>query len=535
MADSGAAARLVGTAKTQVDGVSGFATKTSGRFANPMILVAARPFKPTTFVNLDGYTFQRVYTIKGSPRQIALVFDNMAQAGSPNENAAGPYTLKCEVIFGSTGGGTGVPVVATFNGAVSATNPAYNTLISDPITVPGFVADGDLIVVRSFVNMAGAYLPVDVTCQPTAGTALINEGYLLGDYVGSQGAGNNANSFGGANATNGFGPSLIIGSCATDPTTLYVAGDSIPSGSGWIGVVPGTYNGPGYVNYFSQTQGVPVYNAGRSGETIATAVAKTATGGTQQRLQKARYAKNALVTYGTNDLGVSSLATIKANLLTYWSWLARMGMRVFQGTYLPKPTSSDQFQTVAGQTVTAAEADRIALNQYLRAPASAGAGNSALYDSGGALYAVLDTALSSEVNADGSSITINPNTGAISNGTGGRWIIDPTVYDSGTATSWTNSQTLNVTGKNWTVNQWWGYSLYIVSDPVTPAAVGQCQQIQANSANQIITSAFTTLPSSSATYRIIRQPTPDGVHPSPWRHMSMADALTAAKSAGLFL
>lgn len=488
----------------------------------------ARTFKPTQFSNLAGVTFQRIYKITKRTGAVRFAYVNMAPAGSPNEAAAGSYTITAaSALFGWTGSGTGVSVPITFGGGgASVTIAAYGTVISDPVTIPWFAAEGDTVAVRSYVTAAGAYVPTE-----SAVGGAYSEGYIASDLVS---AGSTANSFAGATTSAGFGPTLVIGNPGVDVAGVYGAGDSIMAGTGWVFQKPGGYYAPGFFADWATESGIPAYNAARSGETLATAVTRAQYGGSIQRQSLAPYFRNAIVEYGTNDFATRSLAQMKADYLAYWAGLAAGGQRVFQTTILPKTTSTDQWQTVANQTPTSDDAVRLPLNQWLRAPASAGAGNAAMFDAGGNLYAILDTALAMEVNADGSAITINRATGAISNGSGGRWYVDSATYDSGTATSWASAQRMNDTSKAWTVNQWWGYTLLITSDASQPTLVGQAQDIASSTATQITGNAFTATPDTGSGYRIYRRPTIDGTHPATWVHQRMRAVLDAAKVAELF-
>lgn len=220
--------------------------------------VAGRSFKSTGFVNLSGSTFQRQVTVYKATRQIRLIYQNMVQTGSPQENAVGPYTLHASVIFGyGAAGVSGVSIPVTFGGATSIAIPAYGIAISDPVTVPGFVTFPSTHVVRSLVTMSGANPPV-VTHAISGGA--FNEGYIAGDLVSS---GNVGNSFAGATQGYTFGPHLIIGNASGSTPSLYVAGDSIASATGWGGAKPASSDGWGFAVYFASQNNLPVYNARR--------------------------------------------------------------------------------------------------------------------------------------------------------------------------------------------------------------------------------------------------------------------------------
>lgn len=105
-----------------------------------------------------------------------------------------------------------------------------------------------------------------------------------------------------------------------------------------------------------------------------------------------------VMNYGTNDLqnNTSTVAQLKGWLITLWQRYANYGIIVAQQTIVPRVTGT--FTTVQGQTPMSAEANRLIINAWLRAPVSAGAGQSAMFDAGGALTAILDTASYVETN-----------------------------------------------------------------------------------------------------------------------------------------
>ena len=494
----------------------------------PLIMppAAGRAFKPTSFVNNSGVTYQRVYQLYVNASQVRFVFQNWAQTGSPEEQSPGAITIKASVIWNYTGGSTGVFVPITFSGAQLVTLNAYQTLISDPIDVGFATTIGQCFAVRTYVTTSGANLPVDVNDALPKGCGGYNEGYLSGDFTAT------VNSYGGATTTSGFGPIMVNGyDSFGDAAGAFLIGDSIPSGTGWTF---GPANGypPGYFNYFAATNNLGVYNGSRSGETLATQLVYS-NAGAQYRLSAAHGFKYAVVESGTNDIAAGiSQSTIEANLVVMWSFLQRRGMKVCQTTFLPRTNSTDGWTTITNQSPyggAVQEATRQGLNQWLRAPSSAGAGNSATFDAaanGVTLNCVLDVDALLEANNNDTLISINPSTGGISNGAGGYWQVDTTTYDTGSVSTWYSNQKANDINKSWIVNQWWGYQLKITSDIGTPAAVGQIQSIATNTNNQLTTNVFATLPDSGAGYAIIRQPTADGIHPNTAGHIKAATALS---------
>lgn len=65
----------------------------------------------------------------------------------------------------------------------------------------------------------------------------------------------------------------------------------------------------------------------------------------------------------------------------------------------------------------------------------------------------------------------------------------------------------------------------IVTDSVTPTAVGQLRCIGYNTATVLtFGQTWTVTPSTSATYQILKSYTQDGVHPTSFGHLALAQA-----------
>lgn len=484
--------------------------------AMPGRVIAGRLFKPGNFSAVTASTFSRVLQLYRTTSKVQFVFSNVVMQGSPQENSAGAYTLKASVIWGAHGTGLSIPI--TFAGTQSITVAQYQTVVSDPVDVDFAMVAGSYFIVRSYVTSAGTFLPYVADTFTQDGK---NEGYLSGDFT------DGSNSFGGATSSVGFGPTAVIGwpqKPASVPD-VFITGDSIAVGTNWENT------GYSFLSYALHTAQIGCVSGARSGETLLTVVQWANSKRRVSVLGNGR--THAICEYPTNDIGSSTLAVIKANLLLYWGYLALRGMKVWQTTILPRNASTDSFQTLGNQTLyggSTPEGVRLSLNQWLRAPASAGAGNSAMLDAAGNLTGIFDTDLLMEVNSDNSAITINTTTGAISNGVGGFSVVDTTSYDTGTVTSIPTSQKLADTTKAWTTNQWTSYSMVIVTDTTTPAAAGQVRLISGNTATQLTTStAWTTTPSTAATYKIVKTFSWDGIHPTELGHRRIAAAIDTTK------
>lgn len=483
-----------------------------GRLTAP--IVAGRPFRPTAFANLTGNTFRRVYVLREDATKIRLVYTNLCMTAAA-EGSLGTYTIVQAGVWFE--GAANLFVGVTFNGAASIDVLPFQTVVSDPLPVSFGTVVGSSFAVDTYVTHgAGTYLPRDAN-----GYSVIDgkaEGYGTGNLVA-----NNSNFANLPGHDASFGPSAIIGWGSNGHRTTAILGDSIAFGSGYsVGA-----GGSSFLMDALDTAGVGGLNLALAGETLTLASTFLKS---RNRIQAAQGCANIISEYGINDLtGGASVATMKARYLTWWALLAARFPGVFQTTIAPHTSSSDNWRTVSGQTIAAEESARQAINQWLRAPASAGAGNSALVDAAGTLDGVFDTALPVEVNADGSAITITPSTGAIANGAGGRFGVDSTVYLTGTPTG-VGAQSITDSTKTWTTNQWAGYYVHITADPTTPAAVGQVRSISISEPTILrLDSAWATNPSTAATYSLRKLPTLDGLHPSTWAHRAMAGGVNPTK------
>lgn len=480
-------------------------------------ICAGRPFRPYQFSAYTDVTFQRSYKLLTDAPVIQLVFWNVVMQGGSSENSAGPYTI---------GGAEVVPVgganiAVTFAGSASVTVPQFGIVISDPIHLPYGVGKGKELAVRTYVTQPAS--ATNLPQGPGVGGrkipygSTLNEGWTATNRIGS------GFDWSGSGGGQVFGPSAIIGWPANerDRTTI-LFGDSIMSGTGYSS----SYSSFG--QRALELAGIPGIALSRGGETLANFMTWSAA---QRRVQLSTVGVNGICNYGTNDLDVSTVAVIKANMLAHWADCARRGLKMFHCTIIPKTTSTDLWQTVANQTVlgSGVETARQQVNQWLRAPASAGAGNSAMFDAAGTLAGVFDVAAPMEVNANGSLITINPATGAISNGAGGFTYCDTTVVGTLTATA-TGAGTVTDSSKAWAANQWLDFALVVTADATTPASVGQFAMVTANTATQLtLDRTLATLPSVGATFKLIRVYQTDGTHPTTFGHDRMTTAIDTTK------
>lgn len=74
-----------------------------------------------------------------------------------------------------------------------------------------------------------------------------------------------------------------------------------------------------------------------------------------------------IVGEGTNDIASGmTLAQYQPKALAIATWFSATGIKVYFGTIPPRTTSTDSWATLANQTVAASEAQRLAINEWLR-------------------------------------------------------------------------------------------------------------------------------------------------------------------------
>lgn len=358
------------------------------------------PFGPVTdrliFPNQGGSdgasldkTFRSSHLLCENTEYIRIVWVNF-ETGTTNKPTTS-FTLNAAIDYLPAGGAINsvAPVALTFGGKNTITVDRGGIAISDPLIGP--FAKGDRLLVRSHVVLpTGGRWP----CGP-----VLNRGYegaVDGDATLTA---NHLISF-PFTVVPAFTCCMIAGPTSDLTPTVAGIGDSIMDGAG---------DSTGYQNdgFFMRAVGSSMgyLRISAPGERASNVAGFR---GFAVRGLIAMNCRNVVCEYGTNDLGNSTLAQLKANLLAIWNLYSRPGVRVFQTTIIPKTTSTDSWATIANQTPTANEQDRKDLNVWLRAgapllngvPVDAGTAGAVIAGvQGHPLYQVFDTAATCEVNS----------------------------------------------------------------------------------------------------------------------------------------
>jgi lysophospholipase L1-like esterase len=338
-------------------------------------------------------TTQLLFPIMTPCTSFRLMYSSYEMAGNTTGEGYSmlTYLLQSSVQYPAD---SGTPVQVTWQGSTSPIAvPGGTTMFSDPISASAFglsafpkFAAGNvgLVAVRSYVSWTGSgKIPVGpYTPSSFPGLASYSAGaggLALGiNHLLTPGA------FGVTSTGTVLGPLALLGYAQDGVTRPIVAivGDSIADGYQDVLSVGG------FAVRALQGANIPYYQCAHSGESVANIYQGQAF---FNRLAYECWNASVIIDdYGTNDLdsGSSNLAVsvVIAFKLLFWKMIARFGAQVIPTTLLPRVTYSGSIFPASGQTPDTNNAAYQTYNAWIRAPASAGAGNSATYDA--AVYGV---------------------------------------------------------------------------------------------------------------------------------------------------
>lgn len=321
-------------------------------------------------------TFRTPHRIAVDCTDLRLVFQNFAPVMASHVDTDGTATLTVPASL-EVGG---VIYRVTFGGAAAATVAPGGWAISDPLGVE--VSAGDIVYSRVFHDGTVRYR------NRNTGAASGNGGFVATTDLTAPGSAAIADSF-----TPGYAPAALLGTPTKATPVVAGVGDSIMDGVGdgtqptlaMSGNTPTGQRGGFVARALSGV--LPHVNLALSGDT---AQAFAATAGHVRRAAALGVVgvTHAVDDFGTNDLTAGrSLAQIQADKLTIWRLLARRGIKVYATSLLPRTSSTDNFGSLGGQTVTAYEATRVGVNDWLRAGAPIVNGAAVAVGTAGALLA----------------------------------------------------------------------------------------------------------------------------------------------------
>lgn len=393
-----------------------------------------------------------------------------------------------------------------------------------------FVDDG-AVAVDTTVNPPAAsnYRFNAVTQDATECTSHINAGGVGDDQTGATG------TFGIVGPSFKFGttPIALVGDDTSNRSNLGI-GDSILGASGFP-VVTGVYKQThGFVDRAIVDGREHWCNAAYNGATLSELIASTQQGGGRTRLLLLSYADNVHCNLGTNDMALgASWSTHAANMLTFGGMCQSSGAKLIAYTITSRVTTTDNCLTIANQTKSAMEANRLLYNRWLRNGCQVD-GSGAPVQSGGSpsryISGVIDVAATVEVDAS--------NVPAFE---GGYWAVPTAPAYSGLVLTGSPSQTsFPVGGGGMGAGN--GENVGRVILMTSGAQAGKCAVIAANSTGTAltlyangdttqsgvaVTNSLTGSPAAGDTFAIYPVFTNEGLHPAIAGHAAMSAAVSA--------
>lgn len=288
---------------------------------------------------------RRSHTLVQATSSLVLDYVNFWDNTGKENSGVNPITVRAAIEYPA---GTFTPVL--FAGARDVVIPIDGIVASDPVTVS--IPKGAQFWTRTLVSTAANQQ------YPIMGPSVTadGDGVIIGTTY------SDLTTSGTIAASNGYGyvPSGIrIPPASQNLLRVLGAGDSIMFGTGDS---PETIMNGWWARAFDAS----TFNS-RICYGSERALDFAQPWGRRRRTPLIRGANLAISNYGINDLSnSSSVARLKADLTTVWRILGAAGLPVFQTTITPHPTSTDNWTTVAGQTVAFFETNRTTINDWIR-------------------------------------------------------------------------------------------------------------------------------------------------------------------------
>lgn len=283
-----------------------------------------------------------------SSLQIAIPNWYVDVPGTHQENPLGaPATVTASVEYPE-----GVFTQSMFSASASGTVPNGGTLLSDITTVE--IPDNAFFFIRIFFSSSVGIAYEDLGGDDAHGEALT---YAASGVTDQTMSGTVAQTTAGYR----FGPCAVV--AKTSKPAVYMLGASNSYGVGDL-----------YTDD-SGDQGVIARSIGTAVGYIMASVRGDTTqyfisGGNTNRLALASYCTHVVCDLSRNDIGSLGRTASQAFADLQSAWALFPTKRISQLTTLPTSSSADGWSTVAGQTTSATNAQRVALNTLLRAKPS---------------------------------------------------------------------------------------------------------------------------------------------------------------------
>jgi lysophospholipase L1-like esterase len=273
----------------------------------------------------------------------------------------------------------------TFNGNETGTLYGGGKLDADPLAIE--LPAGAVFWVRTYYNATNVYWNRTLSANGAGG--FTNSSDLTAPGSGAI-----------ADVTTGghiFGPVCVLGiALKSSVPAVLIGGDSLGAGKcdGILALDACGLNtsyintgGNGFIARALNAAGIPAINIAISGDTAAL----FALGANHfRRMVNMANCTSFIYQGGVNDIsGGASLATIQANWITIWTRGSNAGLRVFQTIPTPETNSTDNWATIANQTVKNATTElvRVAAATWLRQGAPMLNGAATTYGTAGSVVA----------------------------------------------------------------------------------------------------------------------------------------------------
>jgi hypothetical protein len=356
-------------------------------------------FPDGNWTTVYGCNTRKRYAANRSCAYMRLVY--VAASGTSETPTSGPMAYSA--VVESVDGGTRYPVY--FQGkAIGVCSPG-SVLVSDPLYMPVTAGQNFWVTTHSeapnmpFHNLSPTVSAWGEGCDASFNTA-------ASDKTSSGSVGTNSVSH--------VSPLAVIGDYADGLPYVLHFGDSIATG---LGDDVGVATGRGFLRR-AMNNTIPFISVSVSGDAYSNTH--------KLRYQFVRGCTDAIDEMGINEVrNGMAVATLQGNMIAAWQNLAAHGARVWRTTLTLYTSSTDSWATASNQTPGVYEANRVAINDWIRAGAPMVSGVAVAVGTVGALVAgqaghplagYFDVANAVEVNAAG-VLTQN----------GGRWKVG-TVY-----------------------------------------------------------------------------------------------------------
>ncbi len=310
-------------------------------------------YKTHHVVCYDATHIRLLYTNCGN--EIATGNDDVEAPPFLSTDPSAAITVKSKLNY------NGIEFPVYFSGRRQVTIDPGGMVLSDPVSIDVRVATAVGLDVYTYVSIAaGKKWPLGIQVNQQSP---YSEGYSDGVDATDIGV-----AWPGGFKANLYHPWMLLG--VTNPRhrpVVVIVGDSIITGyfAATLNGVPqsGVTNDYGYVD-LALNDTIPTVKVSRGGGTAQYfAVQRRA----WYRHTMMSVGTHCVVGYGTNDVGNGrTIAQMQADLTTIWNYAKLLGMKVYACTLPPRTTSTDNFQSAANQSVMTNEANRTALNDWIR-------------------------------------------------------------------------------------------------------------------------------------------------------------------------